>query len=247
MTQVVILAAGAGTRLYPFTEVVPKIMFPVGREGIPLCQKIIQHCYKHNFSDFLFCLNTTTGRQVMNYLGNGSKLEPKVDIDYSFSDVPLGTAGELINAKHKIKNEFLLYYGDTLCKTDLTGLIEQHNRQHDDLTIVTNINIDIPVGYVEYIDTGKLIKIQEKPKLSTLFHFINDTVRIQSGGILPIFYISKGNEFLNHCSMKMDIIKDIIPSLLKKFNISVYEDKNPFLDIGTWKNFELAKMWDRDH
>ncbi|HDY86740.1 MAG TPA: nucleotidyltransferase family protein, partial [bacterium] len=113
MVQAVVVAAGAGSRLFPITDVFPKIMMPVGKNDEPLALHIIKHCKKYGITDFVFCLNNKKGKQVVNFLRDGSQYG--VNIKYSFSDEPLGTAGELWSAcnKNLIRAPTIIYYGDT--------------------------------------------------------------------------------------------------------------------------------------
>jgi NDP-sugar pyrophosphorylase family protein len=237
MVQAIVVAAGGGSRLYPLTDVIPKIMVPVGVEQYPLAHMIVDHCMDHGITDILFCLSENNGKQVMNYLGDGSRLDCK--IQYSFSKEPMGTAGEVKLAWEKgmIKTPALIYYGDTLCSTDLTFLIQKHERADADVTITVNDQIRIPTGYVED-DDGVVIRITEKPKLATL----ND--EIGSGGVLPIFYVEKEDFFLIYCREGYDIMTDILPVMLQNsYKIVAFHDTKEFLDLGNWKNYERAKTW----
>ena len=234
MVQAVIIAAGLGSRLYPITDVIPKIMMPVGENELPLAHLIIDHCKKHGINDFVFCLNRKSGKQIENYLGDGSRFS--CSIKYSYSETPMGTAGEVKLAYEYglISTPCLIYYGDTLCKTDITYLMEYHKKMKADISITINDNIRIPTGYVKDVK-GIISKITEKPKL----------INIGGGGILPIFYIDNEDFFIIYCRNGYDIVSDVFTFMKQNnYKLVAYHDSRPFLDLGDWKNYERAKEWE---
>ncbi len=242
MVQGVIVAAGEGSRLFPITDVLPKIMMPVGIDEKPLALHIVEHCKKHGIVDFVFCLNRKKGKQIVNFLRDGSQYG--VDIKYSFSDEPLGTAGELHLAfsKNLIKLPTMIYYGDTLCTTNLDHLMKKHKNMHADVSVVVNDEIRIPVGYVEDAG-GNIIAIKEKPKISELcgerMHGLN------VGGILPIFYVHDVEFYTTYCHPHMDVVTDVLPTMMQNgHRLVAYHDKNMFIDIGNFQNWKKAKTWD---
>jgi len=238
--QAVILAAGLGSRLYPFSDVIPKIMLPIGDDQKPVGQHIINHCLDFDIEEFVFCLNRRKGKQVINYFGNGSRFG--VDIKYSLSDHPLGTAGELKMAWSQglIKLPSLIYYGDTLASTDIYDLTMNHFLQKGDISITVNDNIKIPVGYVEDL-SGLVTLIKEKPALSEL----NVKRVVDSGGILPIFYVTNEDFYKLFCAVGKDVVNNVFREMLgAEYNIIAYHDTEPFLDIGNWKSYVKAnKEW----
>lgn len=237
MIQAIIIAAGWGSRLYPITDVVPKIMIPIGIDEKPLAEHILNHCIEHGIFDFLFCLNRRSGKQVMNYFRDGRF---DVNIEYSFSDIPRGTAGELRLAWENdlISVPSLIYYGDTLCSTNLTEMFLLHEEKKANITIVVNDEIRIPTGYIEDID-GEIVRIVEKPTLSE----IGSSGNKKAGGILPIFYVQNEELFSVFAQEGLDLVSDVFPMMMKEYKINIYHDTDPFLDLGNWKNYERAKNW----
>jgi len=234
--QCVVVAAGIGTRLYPLSEIIPKVMLPVGRKQLPVGHHIINHCMDHDIEEFIFCLNKRQGRQAINYFGSGGRFG--VDIVYSLSEKPLGTAGEMKVAwgQGLIEPPSLIYYGDTLCSTDLDNFILLHIQNGGDVSIVVNDNIRIPTGYVEDIE-GVVLRIVEKPRL------IDIMKEKSSGGVLPIFYVTNEDFYTIFCGVNKDIMNDVMPEMLRtQYNVLAYHDDQPFIDMGDFKSYRLANQ-----
>jgi len=235
MVQAIILAAGGGARLYPLTDVIPKIMVPVGVEQYPLAHMIVDHCMDHGITEFLFCLNDQSGKQVMNYLGNGARFG--CNVQYSFSSEPQGTAGELKLAWEKglVQTPAIIYYGDTLCSTNLSLMMQMHEKRDADVSIVIK-QVRIAVGYIEDDKDGNVMKIVEKPH-------IGDMVK-NAGGVLPIFYVEDDEFFMVFCRRDTDVMRDVFPIMIQNsYKLVTFRDTQPFLDLGNWKNYEKAKKW----
>ena len=235
MTQAIIVAAGKGSRLYPITDSIPKVMIPVGREDKPMGHMIIEHCMEHGIKDFLFCLNKDSGKQVQNYFGDGSRFG--INIDYSLSNEPQGTAGEIKLAyeRGKIKLPTLIYYGDTLCKTNLTALMNVIS----DVTVVVNDQVRMPYGFIEDY-YGRAERIIEKPTIKEMIPEKDSGV----GAIMSIYYVKNDLFFILFCRKGKDISGNVLPEMMTNgYNVSVYHDLSPFVDVGNWKNYEEAKKW----
>jgi len=235
MVQAIIVAAGKGSRLYPLTDNIPKVMIPIGRQDKPMAHMIIEQCMEHGIKDFLFCLNNETGKQVQNYFGDGSRFG--INVDYSFSKEPQGTAGEvkLAYKRKKVKLPSLIYYGDTLCKTNLTALMAIYS----DVTVVVNDQVRMPYGFIQD-DYGKAIRIIEKPTIKEIVPDKDFGV----GAIMSIYYVKNDLFYLLFCQKGRDISGDVLPDMMMNgYNVSVYHDLSPFVDVGNWKNYSEAKDW----
>jgi NDP-mannose synthase len=237
MTQVVVLAAGEGSRLYPFSTLIPKIMFPVGEEQISVAEYIIRHCKNHGITDFIFCINKCTGKYIRSNLKDGKHLGVK--IEYSESESPLGTAGEIRHAYNQgyIKEDFIVYYGDTLSNVDLTDLTKEHYKRKATLSIVIH-DTRIPVGFVKSND-GKLTSVIEKPRISEMF---SADIAV-FGAILPIFYISD-HHLCKYMFKHTDLVSTTIAKELRPDKVAVYYYDGKFIDMGSWKNYTDSKNWE---
>jgi NDP-sugar pyrophosphorylase family protein len=111
--QIVILAGGLGTRLWPLTKAVPKPMVPVA--GVPYLERQLQLIAKQGLQKVLI-LTAYLGEQIEEYFGDGSRLG--LSIRYSREAEPLGTGGALRDARPLLEKLFVVIYGDSYLPID---------------------------------------------------------------------------------------------------------------------------------
>ncbi len=158
--RAVILAGGLGTRLRPFTEVIPKPLLPLGEQALMEVQ--ITSLKAHGF-DEIFIATNYMSRYIEAYLGDGSKYG--VRLTYSCEDKQLGTAGPLALLKDILTEPFMVMNGDILTKLDFSQFYRRAYRQPASLTIGTKI-IATPFrfGSVTVDDQGFVTQMEEKPE-----------------------------------------------------------------------------------
>lgn len=115
MTQIVVLAGGKATRLYPLTKEIPKSLIPIN--DIPFIVHQIQLFKRNNISEIVLCVGTFSDK-IIEYLGDGSKFG--VSIKYSVEDPSqlLGTLGALKKAYDLLNEQFFVIWGDSYLETD---------------------------------------------------------------------------------------------------------------------------------
>ena len=96
---VVIMAGGQGTRMQPFTSILPKALIPIGNKTV--IEKIIENFRDYDFKNFLITLNYKSGI-IKSFL---SDFRLKKLISFYVEKKPLGTIGSLINFKKKLKKK----------------------------------------------------------------------------------------------------------------------------------------------
>ncbi|MBM3181463.1 MAG: nucleotidyltransferase family protein, partial [Chloroflexi bacterium] len=104
--RAVILAGGKGTRLAPYTTVLPKPLMPIGE--MPILEIVIRQLQKKGFDDITLATGYLA-ELLMAYCGDGSKFDVK--IDYSREEQPLGTAGPIALVPN-LNGTFLVMNGD---------------------------------------------------------------------------------------------------------------------------------------
>lgn len=112
--QAVILAGGLGTRLRPFTEVIPKPLLPIGEKSLLEIQ--IAHLKRHGFDEIFLATNYLSD-YLGNFFGDGSRYGVRLEI--SRESEPLGTAGPVTLLKDRLQKPFLVMNGDILSAIDL--------------------------------------------------------------------------------------------------------------------------------
>ncbi|MFC2070824.1 bifunctional sugar-1-phosphate nucleotidylyltransferase/acetyltransferase [Chloroflexota bacterium] len=109
MKQAVILAAGEGQRLRPFTVARPKTMLSIA--GKPILQYVVESLAQNGIRDIVIVVGYRR-EQVFDYMGDGEKFG--VNIEYITQEKQLGTAHALMKVKDAVGEEFLVLPGDNL-------------------------------------------------------------------------------------------------------------------------------------
>lgn len=219
INQAVILAAGNGTRLRPYTEIIPKVLFPV--KGKPIINWVLTHLAKFNFQNVIICLNASNSSVVMDYVGNGKKFG--LDVSFSVSRKALGTLGEVRNCKKKLDESFLLYYGDQIAKINLREMENIHHKTKSDATLALTYTRS-EYGLVHLNHDNKIITFQEKPKLEfpiwTGISFLEKSLLV----------INKGKDFA----------RNLFPIALRKDKkLTGYITDSFWYDIGSISQFDF--------
>jgi len=158
--QAVILAGGKGTRLKPYTTVFPKPLMPVGDQ--PILEVVIRQLKHHGFTRIVMAVGHLK-ELIQAFFQDG---EPwGVEIQYSFEDHPLGTAGPL-KLIQNLEDRFLVMNGDILTSLDFRRFFEGHAKSGAICTIATHRKpVKIDLGVLETEDSNRVIHYTEKPVL----------------------------------------------------------------------------------
>lgn len=227
--KAVILSGGLGTRLRPFTEIIPKPLLPIGEKAVLEVQ--IEHLVKHGFDEIFLATNYKSS-YIENFFGDGSKYGVKLSI--SKEEKPLGTAGPVKLLEKELQYPFLVMNGDILTLLNYSELYEFAVKQNSLLTICTKeIVMPFQFGNI-FIDGDHVTRIEEKPDLKTM--------------ILAGIYVFKP-ELMNYIPDGQYFGMDnLIRSLLnEKMPITHYLIKDYWLDIGRVEDYEKAQQVYKDH
>ena len=157
---VVMMAGGLGTRLYPYTKILPKPLIPVGE--LPIAEHIINRFADAGCSQFTLIVNYKKS-MIKAYFG---ELEKEYTVDFADEDTPLGTGGGLSLLRGKVKDTFFLTNCDILVDADFGKIYQFHKENRNRLTMVCALkNFTIPYGVVEQ-ENGVLTGLKEKPHMS---------------------------------------------------------------------------------
>ena len=162
---IVIMAGGKGTRLYPYTKILPKPLIPIG--DIPIMERIIGKFLDYGVQNFYATVNYRKN-MIKSYF---SELNANYNICYVEEDKPLGTAGSLKLIKDDFSEPFIVTNCDILIHADYEDIYRYHKESGNELTIVSALkNIVVPYGVIHSKENGTVISMEEKPKLS---YFVN--------------------------------------------------------------------------
>jgi len=156
--KAVILAGGRGTRLAPYTTILPKPLMPVGDK--PILDIVINQLRHYGFTDITLAVGYLS-ELLMAYFGDGSRFG--VSIHYSHEDQPLGTAGPIALVEG-LTEPFLVMNGDILTALNFGDLMAYHRRNQAIATIATYPrSVKIDLGVIESDDQARLTRYIEKP------------------------------------------------------------------------------------
>jgi len=159
----VIMAGGKGTRLYPYTRILPKPLIPIGET--PIMDHIISCFVHYGVRDVYLILNHKRNMIKAYYSEAGLPCH----IHYVDEEQFLGTGGGLALLKGKIDRTFFLSNCDCLLDADYTCMYEYHKANGNALTfILAAKRVGIPYGVVELDQEGAVSAIQEKPEYDFL-------------------------------------------------------------------------------
>jgi dTDP-glucose pyrophosphorylase len=218
---VVIIAGGKGTRLDPFTRILPKPLIPLG--GKPIIEIIIDRFRKYGFNRFLISVNYKRN-MIKAYF-----LEKKIDydIDYVEENRYLGTAGAIVLAKNKLKDTFIVSNCDIITDANYDDLLNYHRDNKSHATILAVIrNFKIPYGVLKY--RNRFFEcITEKPEYSFL---VNAGVYVLEP---DIFRLLKREGAINMTELLMLAKKN-------KLRVMVYPVNCRWFDVGEWDEYKKA-------
>lgn len=156
--RAVVLAGGKGTRLAPFTYVLPKPMMPIGDRTI---LEILFHQMKRAGINHVTLAVGHLAGLMSAYFQDGARYD--LDITYSYESKPLGTAGPLANITDLDKT-FLVTNGDILTQLNIADLFQFHKEQGGICTIAMHERkVQIDLGVIELNHGYEITGYIEKP------------------------------------------------------------------------------------
>ena len=159
--RAVILAGGVGSRLRPYTVVLPKPLMPIG--NYPILEVVIRQLVYYGFDHITLAVNHQA-EIIKSYFNSGEKWG--VTVDYSLAKSPLGTMGPLKLIKD-LPDNFLVMNGDVLCDLDFGKFHEGHMRNNNIFTICSSLRMQrSEFGVLKINDKRRLYGFQEKPVVS---------------------------------------------------------------------------------
>ena len=220
--QAIILAGGKGTRLKPYTTVLPKPLMPIG--DCPILEVVVRQLKKNCFNKITMAI----GHQhdlFMAFFGNGDKWG--IPIEYYVEKEPMGTAGAICHIDNLADN-FLMMNGDILTDLSFRELFNIHKEKKADLTIATHQRVQaINYGILEYDKEGRLTTFTEKPSIP---FSVSMGVYVLSRSVLRL--IPKKGRF---------DFPDLVQKILaEKMHVYCHPYDGYWMDIGRPDDYEQA-------
>ena len=220
---VVIMAGGSGTRLEPFTKVLPKPLIPVGEK--PVIDHIIDRFRAYGASEFYLTIHHMS-KILRAYFEEKC---PDYSIGFAEEDEPRGTAGSIKLLADKLDRPFFVSNCDIIIEADYADLYRFHTKNGYDITLVASTKqFNIPYGICELNGSGSLKRIQEKPEYNYL---VNTGLYVLNPDVIDLIPDNK----LFHITHLMDKVKE------NNGTIGVYPvSEKAWIDVGQWAEYRKA-------
>lgn len=222
-TPVVIMAGGKGTRLWPYTKILPKPLIPIG--DVPIMERIMDRFLDYGVREFYVTVNYRKSMIRAYFNENAAHYK----ISYVEEEKPLGTAGSLGLIREEFTRPFIVTNCDILIRADYSDILRYHEESGNELTIVSALKqIVVPYGVIHSSENGAVASMEEKPSLSC---FVNTGMYVLNPGLIR--EIPKNTFF--HMT---DLADRLIDEKRKVGMYPVSEDS--FLDMGEFE--EMRRM-----
>jgi NDP-sugar pyrophosphorylase family protein len=225
MSRAVILAGGQGTRLRPYTTVIPKPLMPVGDR--PVLDIVVRQLRRHGFER----LTIATGHLaelLEAFFGDGSRYG--LAIDYHRESEPLGTVGALALIEG-LDEDFLVMNGDVLTDIDYGGLLERHRGDGAAATIaVQKRDVQVSLGVLKFDDGSDDALVTGYDEKPTLHYEASMGVYCFSPRVLS--HIERGR--------RLDFPDLVLKLIAAGEPVRAYRSDDYWLDIGRHDDYERA-------
>jgi len=159
----VIMAGGRGTRLAPYTTVLPKPLMPLSDR--PILDVLVRQLVRDGVEEVTISVSPLSGLIETWVRHHG---DYGVPVGFVYEDTPLGTAGALKNVRRPGAT-FLALNGDVLTKLDFRDLVSRNRDTGAIATMATKMrSVDVEYGVVHTADDGRIERLEEKPQLRFL-------------------------------------------------------------------------------
>lgn len=156
---VVIMAGGKGTRLDPFTRILPKPLIPVGNQ--PVIEHIMDKFSEYGMNQFFLSIHEKS-KMIRAWFEDFGK---RYELNFVEEKQPLGTIGSLALLKGKLNSHFFVSNCDIVIDAEYSKIIHFHQEGHFILTLVGSVqHFRIPYGICEVLTDGRLANMKEKPE-----------------------------------------------------------------------------------
>jgi len=221
--KAVILAGGKGTRLRPYTYVLPKPLMPVG--DVPVIEMLLKWLCRNGLQQVCITIGYL-GNLIQSLCGDGNQWG--MEITYSEEPEPLGTIGPLLLIRNQLTETFLVLNGDVITDLSLRDFISFHREQQGLLTVaVTDKSMKLDLGVLDS-EKDRVSHFKEKP---TIKFKVSMGIYCMEPEILE--FIPKGVYFG---------FDDLMHSMLdRKVPVYCYNHGGLWMDIGRQEDFLRAQ------
>jgi NDP-sugar pyrophosphorylase family protein len=226
--KAVIQCGGKGTRLRPYTSILPKPLMPIGAR--PVLELVLKGLRRNGIRE-VYITTGYLGHLIRSVCGDGNQWNLR--ITYTQELEPLGTMGPLSMLREQLDTPFLVLNGDVLTDLNLNQFVNSHRRHNSSLTIATAIRpTKMDFGVIDEMD-GRVIGFREKPELS---HLVSMGIYCMDPSVLERIPSSVPFGFDD---LMFQMLEEEAP-------VNVFKHSGLWLDIGRVEDFLKAQdvAWD---
>jgi NDP-sugar pyrophosphorylase family protein len=221
-TRAVVLAGGRGTRLEPYTTVLPKPLMPVG--DMPILEILLRRLRRAGIIHITLAVGHLAAL-LEAYFGDGSRFG--VSLDYSYEDEPVGTAGPLALVDG-LDDTFLVMNGDLLTSIDFEDLLRTHRERRAMVTVgLFEKKVPLDLGVVETDEAGRVTDYIEKP---TLTYDVSVGIYAMQPSVLE--HIERGEQ--------LDLPDLVLRLIAAGADVHAYPFSGTWFDIGRPDDYAAA-------
>ncbi len=221
--KAVIQAGGKGTRLYPYTQVLPKPLMPIG--NIPVIEILIKWLRRNDICQ-VYITTGYLGHLIQSLCGDGKQWD--LQIEYSQETEPLGTIGPLKLLKEQLTETFLVLNGDLVTDLEIREFVAFHREKGGMVTVSgTEKKIPIDLGVID-CENGRTTNFREKP----VFNFeVSMGIYCMEPEVFDLIPHSVPFGFDNLMYAMLD----------RNIPVNVYHHNGYWMDIGREEDFRKAQ------
>jgi len=220
---VVIMAGGKGTRMAPFTNVLPKPLIPIGEKTI--LEIIIDNFRKFGISDIFLTVNFKA-EMIQAYF---NCIEKDYSLKYLKETDFYGTAGSLSLLPKDLQKTFIVSNCDIIVKANIAKVIDFHRSSGAHLTVLSSLqNYKIPYGVLKFENGGIITGMEEKPEYTFC---VNTGVYILEPDCLEYL---PDNQLFHMTHLMEALMKD------GKRVVTYPVGESDYIDIGQWDEYKKA-------
>lgn len=221
----VVMAGGKGTRLAPFTFVLPKPLIPLG--DVPIVEIMIARLAEHGVTRVIFCLGHMA-EIVVAYLSGLHERFQQLAFEFVRESEPLGTAGPLQLVTDLVGEDFIVSNGDLLTDLDYGELLNYHRDRKAILTVASySKKARLDLGVIVCDENWSIRDYVEKPAYE---HRVSMGIYVYRAEVLR--YIKRGD--------RLDFNELVIRLIEAGENVVAYPFEGTWLDIGKPDDYAVA-------
>lgn len=211
--KIVILCGGKGTRAYPFTEHLPKVMMPIN--GTPILVHLMRIYAAQGFTNFVLAAGHR--KEMLYDYFDGRSLGWNVDIVDTGDDADTGD--RIFRCGARVGDRFFATYGDGLGNVDLHALLAAHATSGAAATLTT-VPLRSQYGLVVFDDKSRVLRFEEKPLVRDYW--------INAG-----FFVFEKRALFEWRGHNLE--QDVLPDFARHGQLQVW------LHHGFWKSMDTSK------